>query len=265
MGTSTSSSGPRSGASFDPPWLNDIDGSAPAALPDAAIAPAAAPARRFAGARRDFNSFISGAGALSIGRAIGQYSRTGMGGASRAAARMRPSTNAAAGLASFLGAVRDRATPEISNWVDALVATSPSPDQIADAIVRELALSGGSADEESLRNSMARAFIDLLTIQPSLDLLAMADSDIWLLLQLFLSNEVCNRLQFDVAQFFESSRIDPLTAVTRETEMRDFVKNGVALQLSKLAETTKNPTRQQLEALMQDALRAVFETYEGCL
>ena len=44
MGTSTSSAGAGSGASFDPPWLNDAEGSIDSSHADKPIAPGAAPA-----------------------------------------------------------------------------------------------------------------------------------------------------------------------------------------------------------------------------
>jgi hypothetical protein len=91
----------------------------------------------------------------------------------------------------------------------------------------------------------------------------MSDTETWTLLQLFLGNEVCNRLQFDMGQFFESARLDPALGVQRELEMRDFVKNEVGVQLAELRTTTPNPTKKQLDALVEDAVRMTFEVYEG--
>ena len=47
--------------------------------------------------------------------------------------------------------------------------------------------------------------------------------------------------------------------------MRDFVKNEVGVQLGALREKMPNPTKQQLDALVQDAVRMTFEVYEGVL
>jgi len=287
MGTSTSSSGPGAGASLDPPWLNDLvpaagGGESEASPPDESpeaedesaeggqakleeVKSVVAPPRRFAAARRDLGAFIRSGDTAVLARAIGHYSRTGMGGAAAATSRMRASTSAGAGLVSFLQAARDGTNSGIASWVQDLLARNPSSDDVADAIVQALAPPGGSADEESLRDSMALAISELILLQPDVELLRMSDTDTWTLLQLFLGHEVCNRLEFDMGQFFESSRLDPELGVKRELEMRDFVKNEVGVQLAALREKTPNPSKQQLDVLVQDAVRMTFEVYEGVL
>ena len=175
------------------------------------------------------------------------------------------STRAGAGLVSFLQAARDGTDTQIASWVQNLLARNPSSDDVADAIVQELAPPGGSEDEESLRDSMAGALSELILLQPDVNLLQMSDMDTWTLLQLFLGNEVCNRLEFDIGQFFESAKLNPQLGVKRELEMRDFVKNEVGVQLAALRGKTPNPTKSQLDALVQDAVRMTFEVYEGVL
>lgn len=282
MGTSTSSAGPGAGVSLDPPWLEELvpaaeGGSPDASPPDAAeptdkepakpeeVKPAVAPPRRFAAARRDLGAFIRSGDKAKLARSLGHYSRTGIGGAAAAASRMRAATSAGAGLFSFLQAAREGADTRVVSWVQNLLARNPSSADVADAIVQALAPSGGSADEESLRDSMALAISELILLQPDVELLHMGDADTWTLLQLFLGHEVCNRLEFDMGQFFESSRLDPELGVKRELEMRDFVKNEVGVQLGALREKMPNPTKQQLDTLVQDAVRLTFEVYEGVL
>lgn len=278
MGTSTSSAGPGPGVSLDPPWLDELtggDGGAappegspegpdPVAGPPVGPAPVA-PARRFAGARRDLGAFARGGGGAALARGLGHYSRTGMGGARQVARRMRASTQAGAGLVSFVQAVRDGTTAEVRNWVEELTATSPSADAVVDAIVDAVMPPGGSVDEESIRDSMALALSELITLDPDCNLLRMSTDDTWTLMQFYLSHEVCNRIRFDAGQFFESAKLNPALAVQRELEMRQFIKFEVGAQLRELRNTTPNPTRPQLEALMQDALRMTFEVYEGVL
>lgn len=280
MGTSTSSAGPRAGVSLDPPWLDELAPPSPggevpgdqddqqesvggAGHPDE---PEVAPPRRFAPARRDLGSFVRTGSTAHLARGIGHYSRSGMGGARKAASRMRASARAGAGLISLLQAARDGSDPQVASWMQNLLGTSPSSEDVADAIVQALAgAAGGSADEESLRDSMALAISELISLQPDVELLRMNDTDTWTLLQLFLGHEVCNRLSFDIGQFFESARLDPALGVQRELEMREFVKNEVGVQLAALREKTLNPTRQQLDALVQEAIRMTFEVYEGTL
>lgn len=122
---------------------------------------------------------------------------------------------------------------------------------------------GGSADEESIRDSMAIALSELLVLSPECDPLHMSADDTWTLMQLYLSQEVSNRLRFDMGQSFESARLTPALAVQRELEMRQFVRNEVGVQLSELRRATPNPSQRQLDGLMQEALRLTFEVYEG--
>lgn len=286
MGTSTSSGGPGPGISLDPPWLDAIGGGdtggeanvapgdsgqggqegAPGAgeRPTEANPPAQlAPARRFASARRGLSTFARTGDTRNLGRGIGHYSRSGMGGSRQAANRMRASTRAGAGLIAFLQQVRDGATAEARRWVDELVAGAPSADVVVDAIVEAVMPAGGSADEESIRDSMAIALSDLMVISPECDVLRMSVEDTWTLMQLYLSREVCNRLRFDIGQGLESARLNPTVVVQRELEMRQFVRNEISVQLAELRGNTPNPTQPQLDGLMQEALRLTFAVYEG--
>jgi hypothetical protein len=280
MGTSTSSSGPRSNVSLDSPWLDGIgggsggvsdggndDGSLPQPTQNEPlpVQPQTAPSRRFAGAKRNLGNFVRTGSRDSLGRGIGHYSRTGMGGAAQAARRMRASTSGGANLVSFLQNAAANVIPEIRDWVDALTAGTPSIDIVVDAIVNTVMPPGGSTDEEAMRDSMALALSDLVALNPACDLLHMAPDDTWTLMQLYLGQEICSRLRFDAGQFFESARLNPIAAVARELEMRNFVRNEVGVQLRTLRVANPNPTRQQLDSIMQDALRLTFEVYEGLL
>lgn len=188
-----------------------------------------------------------------------------MAGARQAANRMRASTRAGAGLVSFLQQVGAGATAEARQWVDDLLSTTPSADAVVDAIVEAVMPAGGSADEESIRNSMAMALSDLMVVAPECDPLQMSADDTWTLMQLYLSQEVCNRLRFDMGQSLESARLSPSLAVQRELEMRQFVRNEVGVQLGELRRGTPNPSQRQLDSLLQEALRLTFQVYEGLL
>lgn len=289
LGTSTSSSGPGPGVSLDPPWLdavggggsggegteqgeggrrargdgppasNDLPDAGPGTVPSTQLAPA----RRFGAARRNVSSFARSGDTSALGRGIGHYSRTGMGGARQAANRMRASTRAGAGLISFLQQVGTASTAEVRRWVQDLLATTPSADAVVDAIVEAVMPAGGSVDEESIRNSMANALSDLMALTPGCDPLHMSADDTWALMQLYLSQEVCNRLRFDMGQSFESAKLTPAVVVQRELEMRQFVRNEVGVQLANLRTTTPDPSQRQLEGLMREALRLTFHVYEG--
>lgn len=281
MGTSTSSSGPKGGVPLDPPWLDQLGDAQPSVgtpadgdlaegdaqpRPQATDRPAGiAPARRFANARRELGVFARTGSREALGRAIGNYSRTGMGGARNAASRMRASTKSAAGLMSFLQAAREGSDPRISQWVRSLAARNPTAQDVIDEIIQQVTSSGGSREEESCRDSMDQAMAELLEVQPDIDLLIMSDADIWTVVELFLGNEACNRLYSDIGQLFESAKLSPREVVSRMNEMREYLKSEVSAQMRLLREANANPNPRELESLMQEALKNTFSVYEGSL
>lgn len=275
MGTSTSSTGPSAGVSLDPPWLDDVAGAVgegssvppgdrePPVVPPGATG--VAPPARYRDARRDLGKFLGSGDTRHLRKALGHYFSRGSGGASAAARRMRASTRAGAALFDFLNAVRQGATAEARRWVEELRATNPAAEDVVDAIVRELAPAGGSADEESLRDAMAQALSELVRDNPSIDPLLMEIDDIWELMKGYLATEAANRLCFDLGPIFESAQLDPKTVVLREREMRRFIKNEVGLHVDLLRHTDANPTRNKLDSILQEALKMTFELFEADL
>lgn len=276
MGTSTSSSGAPGGAALDPPWLESVSETLASRLATQGIGdplvleplsgPAGdAPARRFIGAKTQLHDFARTGDRSTLRRALGHYTRTGMGGARNVARRMRPSTVAAASLSQLLHAARDRSDPRISAWITALVARSPSADDVAAEIVRQLTTTGGTLEEESCRRSMAEALGELLEQQPGIDLLALSDDDIWVTIELFLSCEAFNRLLLEIGQLFEGVNISPVEAVRRTNEMRDYIRSEIAAQIRPLTISVQDPTPSQLERILQDALENTFAVFESFL
>jgi len=275
VGTSTSSTGPSSGVSLDPPWLDDVVGGIggggtivpnDGAPPTPPAAPTGnAPPNRYGDARREFGKFARTGNTQHLRDAVGHYSHRGSGGAGATASRMRASTSAGAALFSFLKAVSQGTTAEARKWVDDLRATDPSAEDVVDAIVRELAPPGGSADEESLRDAMDQALSELIKDDATIDPLSMRVNDIWELMKGYLAIEAGNRLCFDLGPIFESSQLDPRTAVLREREMRRFLKNEIGAHVDMLRGTVANPSRSQLDGILQEALKMTFELFEADL
>ena len=282
MGTSASSNGPGGGVPFDPPWLDDIaspqsgdeilpddqgignPGSNPpehAPLPPISP-PELAPPRRFYGARRELGDFARTGRKNSFQKAVGHYSRTGMGGASNAAKRMRMSSKTAANLAGVLQSAREGANPAINEWVRSLTEGNVNPQDVVDEIIRRIAPDGGSQDEASCRDSMAQAMGDLLERDPNIDLLHLEDANIWTLIESFLAYEAFNRLCLDIGQVFENSALSPRDRVVRMNEMQDYLEAEIYMQIEKLRQTKPKVASNQLEVLLQNALKNTFLVYE---
>lgn len=273
MGTSTSSRGPGPNVSLDPPWLDDVldelggDAVPPAdgePVPPKGASGTAQPAR-YAEARRELRKFIKNGNTDHLRDAIGHYTRKGSGGAGAASTRMRASTRAGAELYSFLSAVSQGASAEARQWVQDLQKGDPTADDVVDAIVRELSPPGGSADEEALRDSMASALTELVIENPGIDLMHLQTSDIWELMKSYLASEVANRLCFDLGPLFESAKVDPVTAVQRERDMRVFIKEEIGAHLDLLRDSKPNPSRSDLDAIFRETLKMTFELFEAGL
>ena len=279
MGTSTSSSGPKGEAPFDHPWLSPVASeisspieqlSSEPALPEQNLnqikptsqAKGLSPPRRFSNARRHLGEFARSGDRGSLKKALGSYSRKGMGGASNVASRMLVSTSAGAGLFDFLQGVRDSTDTSVRNWVNQLTSKNYSAEEIANEIIDQVISTGGSLEEESCRDSMAQAMSDLLVIDPDIDLLSMGEDSIWTVMELFIANEAFNRLNLDIGQLFESVRYAPREAVSRIKDMRDYLKSEISVQIQGLRKDTSNPTKTEMSTLLQSAIKITFEVFE---
>lgn len=287
MGTSGSSDGPGGGVPFDPPWLDNIgtpqpgdgqpsgdqgpyDGDTgdghPEPPPEKPVKPPdTAPPRRFANARRALGEFARTGSEEAFKRAVGHYSRTGMGGARSAANRMRTSARSGANVFNILQSARERTDPSINEWVDSLTARNASAQEIADEIVKHAIPAGGSQDEAACQQSMAQAMEDLLAGDPSIDLLNLGDDDIWQLIESFLGYEAFHRLCLDIGQVFEDSTLSPRDRVIRMKEMRDYLKAELYTQIEVMRTNKPKTASGKLQSILQNALQSTFAVYEGSI
>lgn len=261
MGTSTSSSGPKGGVSFDPPWVDQLVDDIAIPASQAAAAVGVAPPARFRAARSALKHFAVSGDRSDFRRAVGHYSRSGMGGAKNASARMRVSSVAGAALGELLVALQSGALPPTSA-LSYLIGTAPAAQDIIDAIVREVSTSGGSFEEESCADSMEWALSQLLVQEPNADLFHLTDEHIWTVLENFLAAEANARLTLDIGQLFESMHLSPKIVVARLTDVRDYLRAEVRAQMNAL-KTSAIPNAAALAAVLDECLRATFAVYEG--
>lgn len=278
MGTSTSSIGPASGISMDPPWLDDInndvtipsdsDSNSEGETNTSTEQPATqepiivAPYARFGRARKNLGEFARTGSQDSFKKAVGHYSKSGMGGATNLAKRMRVSTSSVAGLVSFLRDVKSNTLADIRDWANNLMSKSPTANEVIDAIIDRVTSEGGIIDEESIKNSMANAMSDLLEQNPDLDLLKLGDDESWDLIENFLSYEASNRLQLDIGQLLERT-LTPIEMVQRTDEMREYLKAEISAQLQPYKSSNQHPDIDKLNAVIHQALESTFFVFEG--
>lgn len=276
MGTSASNKGPNSGVPFDPPWLDDIveplndepDENQDNEDPEQNSVerrPTIAPEKRFKLARTHLGQFIRTGERESLRKAIGYYSREGMGGSINVATRMRLSTRTATSLFGLLHSARDGNDLSINQWISSLSTTNASTDDIVNEIVNKVAPNGGSIDETSCRQSMAQAINELLERNAYIDLFNLSNEDIWDLVEAFLGYEALSRICLDIGQAFELSMLSSRDKVIRINQMQDYLKAEISVQINRLRNMETNSSPQQLNRILHGALKNTFDVFEGSI
>lgn len=286
MGTSTSSSGAGPNVPFIPPWEDKLQ-ALPIGSGEIDCSPQQnddetdddeesvsgdfedngelAPPRRYATARRELRNYALNSNESHFQKAVGSFSKAGNGGAKKSSRKMQTSTRAATNLLSLLVSLRDGTDSSINNWAQKLLNKKPSAQEIIDAIVAETTTSGGTIDEESIKNSMSYALSELIKKDKDIDLFNMNDNNIWNMIELYLSNEVKNKLIHEIGQLFEGSKNTPSRSMTNINMMRKYLRSEISDQLSELRKGTPNPSINQFQKIMDKALENTFIVYEGYL
>lgn len=275
MGTSASSNGPKSGISLDPPWLDDIDMdknpfenhnqdkeeiSDDIQQNDVQQLQILAPRARFSSARRNLSDYVRSGSTDSLRQSLGNYSRTGMGGAAAVSRRMRVSARVGANFFDTFRSLRDDAEFALGKTLSALKSQGADAPQIISAIVNHACPQGGSLDEISSKNSATAALSEYLEKYPDTDIFHLSDDQMWALTGTYLGNEIFSRIQMDVGQAFENSAIPFPDRIKRLNEMKEFIQVEVSNQLNKVRDTASQVVN--TKKLLQETIKATFEIYE---
>ncbi len=260
MGTSASSNGPGAGVSFDPPWLDDVEVPNQQKSEKQNATLVLAPRARFGSARRNMGEYARSGDRDYARRALGHYSKTGMGGAQNVARRMRTSTKVAANFFNTFHSLREDNTFALGRELKDLQLQGADANQIIDAIVSHVCPAGGSIDEISCRDSGTAAISEFLMKNPDADVCNLNDDQIWSLTATYLGNEVFSRVQIDIGQAFEKQDVSIEDRVIRLNDMREYIQSELAIQMNKLRETTDK--KLDINKLLSDTIRNTFEVYE---
>ena len=283
MGTSTSSAGAGPGASFDPPWLDDAEGSidsghadkpispstAPAADPDEAatqdqegsLHPPAetgltvAPPGRCQEARRALTGFVRSGSSSDLKRGMSSFVKKGMGGPPKAANRMRTSAVAASSLGGFLATARDGTDPGINAWVASIRQRGLSAQDAALEVVQKLVPTGGSIDEESAKHAMSQAIAHLYEVDPNADIFNLADDQIANVMAYTVAFDVYNRVQLELGRVFEKLKYAPRVIQERLAQALDYIMVVVNRSMEKVRSgSVQRSMREIASSALQDAL-----------
>ncbi len=267
MGTSASHGGPKSGVSFDPPWLDEIDNpetlDAPEQDPQEVLpAPILAPPARFRSARQNLGDYIKSGNRDSLRRSLGHYSHTGMGGARNVANRMRHSASIACKIYSSFSSLRDRNEATISSIIRNYRAGNTDVYGMIDAIAGYICGDGGSLDETSPINSISSALSDLFDKNPDIDITTLSDDSVWSLVSSFLSYEAFSRIQLDIGRGFEAKDVSLDDRITRLKDMREYLESEISSKINDIRNELGNQQAPNLHNVMMTAIERTFKVFE---
>lgn len=287
MGTSTSSAGAGSGASFDPPWLDDAGGGIDSSQADKPISPVVpadapgeadtngqevnqppsetgltvAPPGRYQEARRALTGFVHSGNGSDLRRGISSFVKKGMGGSAKAANRMRTSAVAASSLGGFLAAARDGSDPGINEWVDSLKQRGLSARDAALEVVQKLVPTGGSIDEESAKHAINQAISHLYEVDPNADIFNLSDDQIANVMAYTVAFDVYNRVQLELGRVFEKLKYAPRVIQERLTQALDYIMVVVNRSMDKARSSSVQHSMREIAAsALQDALTVFAES-----
>lgn len=274
MGTSTSSSGGRSGSPFDPEWLtpdraapassgggvesdlgDDEAGGASDKLPSAS---SLAPSGRFGPARSKMGAYLKDGNPDDRRGAVKSMISKGMGGASRAASTMRSTARGAGALGQFLVAAREGTDQRVTDWVTRCRAANLSASDLTLEILREVISESGSIDEESLRDAGAEAMAKLYENHPDIDIFALTDAQIAEVMGLTIANQICQRIDMQLGQSYEKLKHDPAVIQERRADIKEWVWAEVRVVLEQKQAAHLDP-KNLAESVLQSALEVFAE------
>lgn len=280
MGTSAPSAGPGSGVPLVPPWVNDPEDSEPMPLDDdqdvievpgidvngqLEATMQIAPPGRFRGARSNLGRFSSSGSSESMRRGLGQYVQTGLGGSRQASRRMVGTARKAGSLYDVLTALSSGTVPGVELGIDPMLLSGRPAREAIDRIALALSPSDGTQDSEASRNAISQALCELVQREPAAELGALTVEQIELAMELFITEDICRRIELDIGKTVLDKAPEPATAIRRFNEMRRYVQQAVAACFRRRFENPGRLSRQAAIRLASKVIRDTFRIFESYL
>lgn len=270
MGTSASSGGPGGGVPMVPPGVPPINpfpdapSSAPDNNPQQVIqpqqSPIIAPPRRFASARTSLGRYARSSSRNDLAAGLGHYTRSGLGGASRAAQRMGNTVKTAGALYSILDNLRTNRPIEIGIESSQLVGRSAR--EVGDYIINAICPPDGTQDAEAGRDAIAQAISDLIEQFPQVDLTTITVEQIDLVTERYVAYDICHRIELDVGNAIFKKSADCATAVRHLEDMKQYVREKVAACFRARANNGQRLTRADAERVAATVIQDTFRIFE---
>lgn len=277
MGTSASSAGPGSGVPLIPSWVPEpetepvvepVDDQRPEIAEPVVPPPAPiqiAPSGRFRVARIHLGQFAESGSRVGLRRGLRHYVRTGLGGSRSASRRMASTARKAGSLYGVLQALGSGAILQVNLGVDPADLAGRSAREIVDHIAEALSPSDGTLDSEASRQSISWALCEFMRREPGADLVALTHEQIELVIVLFISADVCSRIELDVGKIIFDRAPDAATAVNRFQEMNGYVQQVIAAAFRRRAESSSSLSQREATQLANRVIQETFEVFESYL
>lgn len=282
MGTSTSSGGSPSGTPLIPPWVPPVTppvGPPEAGPPEAEPAlppqsppappsppkPELAPSGRFFGARLRLGRFAKNGLRSDLAAGLKAYTKKGLGGSQRGAARMAGTSRTAGRLHGVLDALRtgEALPPDIA--IDPAALAGRDAREIGDAIAEAIQPSDGTLDAEASRDAIAQAISDLVEQTPSVDLMALTPQEIEFVVERYVAYDLSHRIMLDVGLAVQDKAPDAAAAVSRIEDMKAYVKQCVAASFRSARDRGQRLTRTSAASIASAVLVETFRVFADWL
>jgi hypothetical protein len=140
-----------------------------------------------------------------------------------------------------------------------------SSRELADRIAGALSPADGTLDAEAGRRCINQALVELLKQEPDADLKALSADQTALVLELYVGEEICHRIDLDVGKAIVEKAPSPATGVTRMEEMADYVRACVAKCFRKAKEDGRAFSRTSTGLLISQIIKNTFDVFEEYL
>ncbi len=247
MGTSTSFGGGKNINPLIPTWLADEPNIVTLPIPNTSdpddsveepgivAIPTTLFENRFNGSRRSFTSLVKSGNfdTPSLRKAISSYVSKTAGGSKNAAKRMSSERSAAVRLGSVLASASQIGIKEVIKNLNLHSLANRSTPEIYAALVDTICNPGGDLDESYARNAYIEAVIEVMEVEKTLDLDKPNAETVAIIMELFISNTIMNRIMNDVAAKIISLPEDTGIISNMESQLKDFVRGIVSDEVVK--------------------------------
>jgi hypothetical protein len=137
--------------------------------------------------------------------------------------------------------------------------------ETADRIAQAISPSDGTLDSEASRQSISLALGELVSSEPTVDLTALTEQQIELVLELYIGHDICRRIELDVGKAIFDKAQDAATAVRRLGQMSRYVRQSVAASFRRRSANSQALSQQAAARLAAQVIRDTFDVFEDYL